>query len=55
MKKIMTPIWYQEHELQKFDIMTHKRLQQMAPREGPNSRRYLSPDDGSRTQMFIVA
>ena len=48
MKKIMTPVWYQEQELQKFDTKEHKRLQQMAPRDSPNSRRYLSPDDGSR-------
>jgi hypothetical protein len=51
----MTPVWYQEQELQIFDTTKQTRLQQTAPMDSPNSRRHLSPDDGSRMRMFIVA
>jgi len=55
MKKIMTTVWNQGQVLQKFDTTKHTRLQQIVPRDSPNSRPYLSPDDGSRMRMFIVA
>jgi len=51
----MTPVWCQEQEVRKFDTTNHKRLQQMAPRDSPNTRRYISPDDVSRMRKFIVA
>jgi hypothetical protein len=51
----MTTVCNQEQVLQEFDTTKNTRLKQMAPRDSPNTRRYLSLDDGSRMRMFIVA